>query len=78
MEYNKDGKGQDYFEIGLQKPSSDKIRVTYVKSGWDGSPCVRIQLVDTKSGKVLQGPEIPVGQLSDIKAMLTIFEIWDK
>ena len=39
--------------------SGGHVRVTYIESGWDGGPSVRIQIKDD-NGHLRQGPEIPI------------------
>jgi len=59
----KDNKGNEYVEVPI---SGGSLRLTYVAEGWDNSPAVRIQVKDGKSGRLRQGPEIPIKKLGEM------------
>ena len=63
-----DSAKNDYIEVEV--PSKDEsVRVTYVEKGYDGGPCVRIQIHE--HGKQLRmGPEFPVENASQVVAGL--------
>ena len=58
----------DYIEVEV--PSKDEsVRVTYVEKGYDGGPCVRVQI--REHGKHLRmGPEFPVESAPQVVAGL--------
>lgn len=63
----KDSSGHPYAEID---PPSGKVRLTYLRRGWSGSPSIRIQ-VRQPNGHLRLGPEVPVKNLGDfVKALL--------
>jgi hypothetical protein len=62
-----DSKGNAYIEMPI---SGGALRLTYVPDGWDNSPAVRIQIKDGSTGRLRQGPEVPVGKLGEMYSSL--------
>jgi hypothetical protein len=63
MDHQTDERGHPFSEIPI---SGGHIRVTYITQGWDGSPSVRYQVRNEDTGRLRQGPEIPVGSLGEM------------
>ena len=67
MTVRTDRSGKRFTEVDLP---SGRVRLTYIRRGWSGSPSVRIQIREP-NGHLRLGPEIPVAQLGDfLKALL--------
>lgn len=60
MDIQHDGKKHPYVEVPI---NGGFIRMTYIAEGWDDSPAVRIQIKDNSTGRLRQGPEVPVAEL---------------
>jgi len=57
-----DQSGNTYMEIDI---AGAWIRLTYVETGWAGTPSVRIQLRQA-GGRLKQGPEIPFASIGGV------------
>jgi hypothetical protein len=57
-----DGSGNLYIEVDLPH-INQAVRVSFIKEGWDGSKCIRINLRDEKN-HIRPGAEFP-NEISD-------------
>jgi hypothetical protein len=44
---------------------NDRLRVTFLTTGWSGEPAIRLQVRD-EAGHLRQGPEVPVRVLAEL------------
>jgi hypothetical protein len=55
----KDSKGNEYIQIDVSEHGKDEnIRITRVEEGYNGEPCLRFQIRDSK--RLRPGPEVPI------------------
>ena len=60
-----DGSNQPYIEIPFVE--GEGLRLTYLHTGFDGTPRIRIQVRET-GGNLRMGPEIALGSWPDVQA----------
>ncbi len=63
MGFKTDESDHQFIEIQI---TDGQIRVTYIPKGWDGSPAIRYQIKDNQTGRLRQGPEVPIGHIGDM------------
>ena len=63
-----DSKKNDYIEVKVLS-KDESVRITYVEEGYDGGPCVRIQIREPGKGPRM-GPEFPVESALQVVAGL--------
>lgn len=58
-----DSKRNNYIEVDVP-PKDESVRITHVKKGYDGGPCVRFQIHDHGKQQLRMGPEFPAESVS--------------